>query len=164
MAEFRIGNITVTGTSKSDVISQAIAAYAEQSGLDLAGLKAWATEDINRQAQAEVIRQGILTNQLFFTANVADIGFLVTEWRSEGRPVEPDEVKYYRAHREAAAYAETSDPTMTPAKMLTVWETQWNWMRHAFADLNYTRRVALEKIKLAQDSSEIASALADIEW
>ncbi len=164
MIEFQIKNIIVTGSDPTEVISQAIRAYAEQEGLDFPALQAWATAEINRQAQEEVIRRGILTDQLFFVANVSDIGFLLTEWRGEGRPADPDPVKYYRAHREAAAYTETSDPTMTPAKMLTIWEAQWNWMRQAFADLNYERRLALERIKLAQSETKIALVLAELEW
>lgn len=131
---------------------------------ELEKVRSWAIGEINRQAQAEVVRRGILTNELFFAANVSDIGFLVTEWRGEGRPSEPDPTKYYRAYREAAAYAESSDPTMTPYKMLLTWEAQWNWMRQGFADLNYTRRLALERIKLATTEADIAAALAGLGW
>lgn len=47
MVEFEIGNITVTGTDKAEVVTGALRAWAEQEGLDLTGLRAWALGYLN---------------------------------------------------------------------------------------------------------------------
>jgi hypothetical protein len=135
---------------------------AERGHTPTEELKKRAIIEINRTVNNKVIELNILTNELFFIANIADIGLLVGEWRSDGRPEEPDPQRYYRAYQEARAYAETSDPGMTAFKMLSIWEAQWNWMRNSFADLNYSRRKALERVKMAINESQISDALADL--
>lgn len=47
MVEFAIGNITVTGADKAEVVTAALRAWAEQEGLDLAGVRAWALGYLN---------------------------------------------------------------------------------------------------------------------
>lgn len=142
-----------------ECIQAAVRLFRGTTAKTLEVIRAWAIDEINRQVNDEVIRRGVLTGQLFFIANVSDIGFLVTEWRGEGRPEKPDPEKYYRAYTEAKAYAETSDPEMTAFKMLVVWETQWNWMRKTFADLNEIRRRALEQLKVAESEDVVAEIL-----
>lgn len=142
----------------------AYALTAPYLALVLAKAKVFASNTVNEMANTEVLRRGILTGQIFVSANVADVGFMVTAWRAEGKPLVPDSVVYYRAYTEALAYREVSDPTMTPYKMLLTWETQWLGMRNAFAQLNYSRRRALELIKVATDVEGINAAIADINW
>lgn len=164
MANFTLGDIKILGAATlAEAKTAAYTAYTERL-TDLAAMRAWAVTEVNRLANEAVIQAGILTPQLFFAANVSDIAFLITEWRAAGRPTELDPEIYYRAISEAQAYTETSDPTMTPVKMLQVWEAQWNWMRTGFADLNYGRRLALERIKLAESAEDIIEALAALPW
>lgn len=65
-------------------------------------------------------------------------------------------------YAEAQAYAETSQPEMTPADLLRLQETRWIAMQQGFAAIVYKRRLALERIKLATSEAEIASALSGL--
>lgn len=57
--DFTIGNITVSGPDKTEVISQAISAWAEQEGLDLEGVRAWGLSYLNEWRGQKRVEMGL---------------------------------------------------------------------------------------------------------
>ncbi|MCQ3978072.1 MAG: hypothetical protein DPW09_31995 [Anaerolineae bacterium] len=131
-----------------------------------ARLKAEAEKTVNDWANQAVMGLKILEPELFYVAMVSNIAFRLLEWSTLGKPEEVDPIRFVVTHAEAQAYSETSAPGMTPADLLRLQEQKWNQMQQGFAAIVYKRRVALEKIKLAQPGegleAELAAALAEL--
>jgi hypothetical protein len=124
--------------------------------------KAAAEAKVNAWANQMVMSLKILEPELFYVAMVSNIAFRLLEWNSLGKPEEVDPVRFIVTHAEAQAYAETSAPGMTPADLLRLQESRWNQMQQGFAEVVYKRRLALEKIKLAQPGENLEAELAAI--
>lgn len=131
-----------------------------------ARLKAEAEAEVNKWANAMVVAMKIIEPELFYVAMVSNIAFRLLEWSTLGKPEEVDPVRFVVTHTEAQAYSETSAPGMTPTDLLRLQESRWNQMQQGFAAIVYKRRLALEKIKLAQVDEglevELAAALAEL--
>jgi hypothetical protein len=129
-------------------------------------LKAEAVAQVNTWANKRVMSLKILEPEMFYVAMVANVAFRLLEWNSLGKPEDVDPVRFIVTHAEAQAYSETSAPGMTPADLLRLQETRWNQMQQGFAAIVYKRRLALEKIKLAEPGegleAELAAALAGL--
>lgn len=129
-------------------------------------LKAEAERQVNDWANQAVMALKILEPELFYVAMVSNIAFRLLEWNTLGKPEVVDPVRFVVTHAEAQAYAETSAPGMTPADLLRLQEQKWNQMQQGFAAIVYKRRLALEKIKLAQVGEglevELAAVLAEL--
>ncbi len=133
-----------------------------------AKLKAAAEAQINAWANAKVIEFKILIDELFYVAMIANIGFLNTKWIQLGRPTDLDPLAFVCIHSEAQAYRDAHvgladfESQMTPYQLAAVQEAKWQDMQNGFAGIVYTRRLALEQIKLAPVSEGLESLLADI--
>lgn len=132
-----------------------------------AKVKAGAEVQVNAWANAMVVAMKIIEPELFYVAMVSNIAFRLLEWNQLGQPDEVNPARFVVTHAEAQAYAETSQPLMTPAGLLRLQEQKWNQMQQGFAVIVYKRRLALEKIKLAQVGEgledELAAVLAGLE-
>lgn len=117
---------------------------------------------VNTWANATVMALKIIEPELFYVAMVSNIAFRLLEWVQLGRPDEVDPGRFIVTASEAQAYAETSQPGMTPADLLRLQESRWTAMQQGFAAIVYKRRLALERIKLAVSEEEIASALGEL--
>ncbi|MCL4301142.1 MAG: hypothetical protein KJ077_35750 [Anaerolineae bacterium] len=127
-----------------------------------ARLKAEAEAQVNQWANEIVVRLKIIEPELFYVAMVSNIAFRLLEWNSLGQPEAVDPARFIVTHSEAAAYAETSAPGMTPAGLLRLQESRWTAMQQGFAAIVYQRRLALERIKLAPVDENLPAALAGV--
>lgn len=127
--------------------------------------KALAEKQVNVWANAKVMEFGILVDELFYTAMVANIGFLSTRWVRYGRPVDLDPLEFVCIHAEAQAYRDSHaglgdvESQMSPFNLATVQEARWQDMQNGFAPIVYTRRLALEQIKLRPADETLPAAL-----
>lgn len=133
-----------------------------------ARLKAGAEAEVNAWANRKVMAYKILEPELFYTAMVSNIAFTLLEWNNSGRPTEPDPTRFITTYAEAQAYREAHagqgdfEETITVQQLLMLQETRWTQMQNGFAAIVFTRRLALEKIKLATVDETLPDALAAI--
>lgn len=131
-------------------------------------LKAAAEARVNEWANQMVMAYKILEPELFYVAMVANVAFRLLEWNNLGKPEEVDPTRFIVTHAEARAYREAhagqgdAEETMTPADLLRLQEERWNQMQQGFAAIVEKRRLALEKIKLAQPGESLPDALVAI--
>jgi hypothetical protein len=130
--------------------------------------KAAAEEQITRWTNQTILALKMLEPELFYVAMLSNIAFGLLDWSAQGRPDEPDPVRHVVTYAEAQAYREahagTGNPeeAMTAKDLLLLQETRWNEMQQGFAAIVYQRRLALEKIKLAQPGENLEAELAVI--
>lgn len=75
MFEFAIGNITVTGGDKTEVVTGALQAWTEQEGLDLVSLRTWALNYLNTWRGARRAALGLTPaafQELVYTGKVLE--------------------------------------------------------------------------------------------
>lgn len=125
-------------------------------------LKVKAEAQVNFWANQAVMSLKILEPELFYVAMVSNIAFRLLVWNSLGKPEVPDPTRFVVTYSEAQAYSETSQPGMTAADLLRLQESRWTAMQTGFAAIVYKRRLALERIKLAQSEADIETALAGL--
>ncbi len=157
--------ITWWGSAEPQPTQEELDAYAhspEYLAVWGAERKRVAEAEVNAWANEQVMALKILEPELFYVAMVANVAFRLLEWNSLGKPEEVDPARFVVTHAEAQAYAESSQPGMTPADLLRLQEVKWNQMQQGFAAVVYKRRLTLERIKLAEVGPGLEAKLAAI--
>lgn len=148
------------------------ATSAEYLAGQAAKLLAMTLDAIDQGINQQVVAAGIASPYLFYAMKVADNAFTVNFWHDLGEPDVPVEwmdlwqsyidsqdagvlptsdsrwSPFSAAVAEAQAYRLTTDPTMTPVKMIQTWEVRWMQMRRGFAELAYARRLQIEQARM----------------
>lgn len=161
--------ITWWGSSEPQPTQEELDAYAHSPEyLAVWGIerKRVAEAQVNLWANEAVMALKILEPELFYVAMVSNVAFRLLEWHSLGKPETIDPTRFIVTCAEAQAYAETSTPGMTPSDLLRLQEQKWTQMQQGFAAVVYKRRLALERIKLAEVGegleTDLAAILADL--